>query len=259
MSQLGSIRNQGQYPWMVRLLSVGVFLALWYQLNSAFGSFLIAPPDEVVLTWINLVIDGTMITALIETSKIIFAGLGLAILLGVPFGLLMINRHFDWSLNPFVTVFYILPPAGLVPVFIIWFGIGWTSKILLTFIFAVLPIIINIRAGVKETQQTHLDVSRSFGASRYETYREVIFPSVTAYFVTGLRHATARAIIGAIVAEIFLSTVGLGELIIQSTSLYNIALNFATLITLVILSLSLTEGLRYLETRLFPWREESVT
>lgn len=246
-------------PWVVRMASVVVLLVIWMEAASVFGEYLVGTPTGVATRIVEMSLDGTFVDALIATGRIIFGGLVLGIAVGIPVGILLgTNEILDWMANPFVTIFYILPPAGLVPLFIIWFGIGFTSKVLLTFVFAVLPVIINVREGVQDTEEEFLEVGDSMGASSFQKFRKILLPGTLPHIVTGIRHGIARAIIGAIVAEIFLSAVGIGKLILSSTSLFDITTNIATLLMLAVFSLVLTLGVRYVEQWMFPWRAEDT-
>lgn len=255
----GSVWSGELRPWTLRLLSIIGLLMIWTYAGSVFGEYLISSPLGVARRFFELTVDGTFAEALYATSQIIFGGLLMGIILGVPIGIILgTNEILDWMGNPFVTVFYILPPAGLVPLFIIWFGIGFTSKVILTAVFAILPIIINVREGVKNTEDEYLEVGESMGASSMQQFRNILLPGTIPYIVTGIRHGIARSIIGAIVAEIFLSAVGIGDLILQSTSLFIISTTIATLLLLAVFSLFLTLSVQRLEWWLFPWRAEDA-
>lgn len=250
MSTLRRIR-----PWVIRALSVIGLILIWQSVATQYGAYLVGTPVGVIEDLIALSLDGTFLDAIIATGRIMMAGLLLGIAVGIPVGIFQgVSELFDWIANPFVTIFYILPPAGLIPLFIIWFGIAFTSKALLTFIFAVLPIVINVREGVRNTEDEYLEVGISMGATSFEQFRHILLPGTIPYIVTGIRHGIARAIIGAIVAEIFLSAVGIGDIILESTGLYNITTTIATLLVLAAASLVLTLSVQYLEHRMFPWR-----
>jgi NitT/TauT family transport system permease protein len=246
-------------PWLIRLVSVALLLVVWDAAAGRYGAYLMGTPTGVWESLVEMTVDGTLVAGAIATGRIMMSGLLLSIVVGVPVGIAQGTKElFDWVANPFVTVFYILPPAGFVPLFIIWFGIGTFSKILLTFVFGVIPVVINVREGVKNTEDEYFEVGSSFGASRRQTFRFILLPGTIPYIVTGIRHAIARTIIGAIVAEIFLSAVGIGGIILESTSLFNITQTIAVLIVLALASLVLTLSVSYAERLLFPWRAEDV-
>lgn len=249
----------GLRPWLIRLVSVVLLLGIWNVAASRYGTYLIGTPVGVWESLVEMLVDGTLVAGTIATGRLMISGLILSVAVGVPIGIAQGTKElFDWIANPFVTVFYILPPAGFVPLFIIWFGIGTFSKILLTFVFGVIPVIINVREGVKNTEDEYFEVGSSFGANSRQMFKHILLPGTIPYIVTGIRHAIARTIIGAIVAEIFLSAVGIGGIILESTSLFNITQTIAILIVLALASLGITLSVGYAERLLFPWRVEDV-
>jgi NitT/TauT family transport system permease protein len=245
----------GIKPWFIRSLSVLIALTIWTYAESIYGGYLVSSPVAVAQRFIEMSLNGMFAEALYATGRIILGGLLLSVVVGIPLGILIgSNKLMDWIANPFVTIFYILPPVGLVPLFIIWFGLDYNSKVLLTFVFGVLPIIINVRVGVKDVSDKLLEVGDSMEATSYQKFRKILLPGTVPHVVSGIRHSIARCLIGAIVAEIFLSAVGIGEIILRSTSVFDIRTNIATLLLLALLSLLFTKGVQIIEYRLFPWR-----
>lgn len=184
-------------------------------------------------------------------------GIGLAAAVGVPLGLAIgVSERVRDYVQPWISGLYSTPLIALAPLFILWFGIGPASKIAVVFVMALFPIAINTTAGVKSTDQDLIDVARSFGFARTQTFRKVLLPSALSYIITGFRLAVGRGIVGVVVAEFFGSRAGLGYLILvssQSFAMDRLLLAVLILAFAGVIGIGLVERL---ERRLAPWREE---
>ena len=121
--------------------------------------------------------------------------------------------RFQYALDPFVNFLYATPRIVLIPLFIIWFGIDWQSKVAVIFLGALFPMIINTMAGVRNTDAALLRVARSFGASETLVFRRVVLPGAVPFILTGLRLGVGHALTGVVVAELVAARHGIGKLI----------------------------------------------
>ena len=182
-------------------------------------------------------------------------GYGLAIVIGIPLGLLTgWYRRLQYVLDPWLNFLNSLPRFALLPVIVIATGLGIWSKIAVCFLGAVLAIIIPTIQGVRTVDRRYLDVASSFGASERRRFLTVVAPATVPFIVTGLRLGIARALIGVVTGELFAATGGLGYFIKKaSDTLQTDKLLFGVLI-FTFAGIILVEVLRRLETRVQRWR-----
>jgi NitT/TauT family transport system permease protein len=184
----------------------------------------------------------------------------LAVLVGLPLGVLLgrsptLNAMFD----PFVTALNATPRLVFLPLLMLWCGLGLVTKVLIVFIGALFPILINTYEGVRNTDKVLVNVVRSFGASEWDIARLVVLPCALPYLVAGFRLAIGRAILGVVVAEFFGSEAGLGVVMVQAAGRYQVDVVFAGVIIFAGLSLVMTTLVRLFESRLSRWRPEQIS
>jgi ABC-type nitrate/sulfonate/bicarbonate transport system permease component len=187
----------------------------------------------------------------------VLRGLGLAILVGLPLGVLIgRSRTLNAMIDPFITAFNATPRLVFLPLLLLWFGLGLWSKVVIVFIGALFPILINTYEGVRNADKLLINVVRSFGASEWDIARLVVVPNALPYIVAGLRLAIGRAVLGVVVAEFFGSEEGLGVLMVQAAGRYQVDVVFAGLFVFAALSLLMTGLVQLLEHRLSGWRPQ---
>lgn len=219
-----------------------------------------ATPTMVFSAIGDLMSSGKLWPALRFSSTAFGAGLALAIIAALPLGVLMgrsrvLNELFD----PFVTAINATPRLVFLPLIIIWFGIGMTSVIVVVFIGALFPLLINTYEGVKNADRLLINVVRSYGASEWDISRLVVIPNSLPYIISGLRLAIGRAVLGVVVAEFFGgSAKGIGVIMVQASSSFQVDLVFAGLIIFMVLSLILNGIVRAIETRFNRWRPQKT-
>jgi NitT/TauT family transport system permease protein len=184
-------------------------------------------------------------------------GLGLAVIVGLPLGVLIgRSRVLNAMFDPFITAFNATPRLVFLPLVMLWFGLGLWSKVVIVFIGALFPILINTYEGVRNADRVLINVVRSFGASEWDVARLVVVPNAMPYIIAGLRLAIGRAVLGVVVAEFFGSESGLGVMMVQAAGRYQVAVVFSGLIVFAALSLIMTALVQMLEHRLGRWRPQ---
>ena len=203
--------------WYARPLISGTaviaFLGLWQYVGTSgmVNPLFTGYPTGIVSEGIRWFIAGNGWHDLRVTIYELGVGFGMAILLGIPLGILMgWYRPLNWSLQPFVDVLYVTPRIALLPLIIIWFGIGSDSKILLVFLSALFPLLISTYAGVRTTDNSLLQVARSFEASDFQVFRTIVVPGCVPAIFTGLRLGLGRALVGVVVGQMFAANAGVG-------------------------------------------------
>ena len=224
---------------------------------SAGTRLFLATPSQIAATLWKMLSTG-MIWGPLGVSATGFAlGLGLAIAVGVPLGVVLgRSPTLNAMVDPFVTAFNATPRLVFLPLVLLWFGLGMWSKVVIVFIGALFPILINTYEGVRNADRVLINVVRSFGAREWDIARLVVLPNALPYVVAGLRLGIGRAVLGVVVAEFFGSEEGLGVIMVQASGRYQVDIVFAGLIVFAALSLAMTGLVGLLELRLSRWRPQ---
>ena len=224
---------------------------------SAGTKLFFTTPSAIAATLWKMFANGTIWTPLGVSASGFALGLGLAIIVGLPLGVLIgRSRTLNAMVDPFITAFNATPRLVFLPLLLLWFGLGLWSKVVIVFIGALFPILINTYEGVRNADKLLINVVRSFGASEWDIARLVVVPNALPYIVAGLRLAIGRAVLGVVVAEFFGSEAGLGVLMVQAAGRYQVDVVFAGLFVFAALSLLMTGLVQLLEHRLSRWRPQ---
>jgi NitT/TauT family transport system permease protein len=214
-------------------------------------------PSQIAGTLWTMFASGTIWRPLGVSASGFALGLGLAIVVGLPLGVLIgRSRILNAMLDPFITAFNATPRLVFLPLIVLWLGLGLWSKVVIVFIGALFPILINTYEGVRNADKLLINVVRSFGAKELAIARLVVVPNALPYIVAGLRLAIGRAVLGVVVAEFFGSEAGLGVMMVQAAGRYQVDIVFAGLIVFAALSLVMTALVQLLENRLARWRPQ---
>jgi NitT/TauT family transport system permease protein len=204
-----------------QLAFLALFLGVWQYIGMRQGDFFLAPPTSVVGAAAETFATGEIWSAAGSTAVGIIVGFVLAAVVGVALGTLMgTYRPAATTLNPFVSAGYVIPEAAIVPLLIIWFGLGVTPRIIAVFLFAVFEITVSTYAGVRNVDSSLSEVARSFGASRRQLFRRVVLMAALPYIFAGLRMGAARAVKGMVVAELLFAATGIGGAIQDAANAY---------------------------------------
>ena len=242
--------------------SIVVLLSVWELLPrlitiSAGTKLFFTTPSQVVGTLWTMFATGSIWKPLGVSASGFGLGLAFAIVVGLPLGVLIgRSRTLNAMLDPFITAFNATPRLVFLPLVMLWFGLGLWSKVIIVFIGALFPILINTYEGVRNADKTLINVVRSFGASEWDIARLVVVPNAMPYILAGLRLAIGRAVLGVVVAEFFGSESGLGVMMVQAAGRYQVDVVFSGLIVFAVLSLALSAMVQLLENRLSRWRPQ---
>jgi ABC-type nitrate/sulfonate/bicarbonate transport system permease component len=206
---------------LYQLLFILAFLGLWQYVGKRQGDFFLAPPTSVFDAAVEVIENGELWHAVGQTTIGIVVGFAFAAVVGVAIGTLMgTSRAAATTLNPFVSAGYVVPEAAIVPLLIIWFGLGTTPRIVAVFLFAVFEITVSTYAGVRNVDSSLSEVARSFGANRRQVFRRVVLMAALPYIFAGLRMGAARAVKGMVVAELLFAATGIGGAIQEAANGY---------------------------------------
>ena len=162
-------------------------------------------------------------------------------------------RWLDWALDFPINALYATPLVALVPILVLWFGIYLKAKIIVVFLFAVFPILINTYQGVRECDKNMLEVARSFRSNEWRVWQDVLLPFALPYIAAGVRLAIGRGLVGMVIAEFYTTISGLGFMITRYANNFEMDKTFVPVIVLMALGVSLTSALKWLERRVAPW------
>ena len=241
----------------VQLLLVISILSIWEIIGRRVGDVFLPPLSVVSRAAVDLLQTGELLRATLDSLTSLLVGYGAAVVVGVTVGFAMgWYKHLRDVLNPFVSATYVVPVAALVPLLIIWFGLGFTPRVLTIFLFSVFEVLVSTMAGVRNVDEDLVTVARSFGANRRQLFAKVAFFAALPYIFAGLRMGAARALKGMIIAELLFAVTGIGGAIMTAANYYEIDKVFVYVIELAVLGIGLAALVQLLERAVTPWRSK---
>lgn len=253
-----SFRQRHEHA-LLGAIAVVVFLAFW-ELSVAAGwinPLFVSSPSRIAVAGYELFADGSIWGDLRVSGIEFVVGYGLAILVGVPLGILMgWYARVDAVLEPFVSALYATPRIALLPLLLIWFGIGIMSKFAIIFLGAIFPILVNTITGMRTVNADFVKVARSFGARDRQLFLTVALPSSVPLLLTGLRLGLGHALIGIVVGEMYGATQGIGFLISSAGARFQTDQVMVGIIIIAAAGVALTALLRMIERRFERWRPD---
>ena len=246
--------------------AVIVFLLLWEFMGGALSVYnpipflrinpmFMSAPSLIFKAAVAMFSSGEIYHDLKISSIEFFWGYILAVVVAIPFGIgTGWYKRASYLFDPFVNAMNATPRVALLPLVIIWLGIGILSKVGIIFLGAVFPMLINARDGVKTTPLNLINAARSFGASEWQVFKSVIFPSTLPFILTGLRIAVGRALVGVLVGELYAATAGIGFMITVAGATFQTDKVFVGVLIFAISGIILTDILDRVEHRFDKWR-----
>ena len=226
-------------------ISVVIFLTIWELIGNTLqliNPMFMSAPSLVMKAAVQLFTSGEIWNDLYVSGIEFFWGYGLSIIFAIPFGIAIgWYKKFAYICDPFVNAMNATPRVALLPLVIIWLGIGILSKVGIIFLGAVFPLLINTRDGVKTTPANLLTAARSFGASEWQIFKSVVLPSTVPFILTGLRLAVGRALIGVMVGELYAATAGIGFMITVAGATFQTDKVFVGVLIFAITGMVLTD------------------
>lgn len=245
-------------PWP-GLVSFAVFVAIWLIASVEQPKYILPSPTDVFDAFVDMAfVTGELWQALSITLVSLVIGGALALAIGVPLGMLMgAQRRVEQAFDIYVNALYVAPVSALTPLFIYWLGIDLAPRVATVFIFALPQVVITCFRGARSTPTTYLQVARSFRATRRDVFTKVMIPHEVPFIVTAIRLGLGQAIKGAVLAELLVSTTGLGLLLTGFSQVFDTASLIAVLLVLMTLGILGTAVVARFEGALTPWRPRS--
>jgi len=247
-------RRAALHNLVIRLVSLAIFLALWQVAGSSVDPVLFTTPSKVAVAAVDMIASGELWSALWPSLLVLLMGLTLAIIFGTLLGLALARFHvLDVGLTVYITFLYSIPSVALVPLIVLWAGYETTAKVIILFLFAFFPMVINTYQGVKAVDPKLLEVGRAFRCSERQLWSNIVLPAALPFIVTGIRLAVGRGMIGMVLADLYTAISGIGYLIVRTASTFQVDKMFVPIVTLGLLGVTLTALLRFVEQRVAPW------
>jgi sulfonate transport system permease protein len=238
----------------VRIVSLGGVLVIWQIFGARVDQSLFTTPIAIVEAAVEMVGSGELWTYLAPSLVVLAIGLSLAAVIGVLIGLVLARFWIlDVAFGVYITFLYSIPSVALVPLIVLWAGFATVSKVIILFLFAFFPMVINTYQGVKNVDPKLIEVGRSFRCSERQLWANIVLPSALPFIVTGLRLAVGRGLIGMVLADLYTAISGIGYLIVRTASTYEVNKMFVPIVTLGLLGVTLTACVRFVEVRVAPW------
>lgn len=243
--------------------TLGVILALvawqWTANSGLVDPQFASSPTKVAAALRDYVSSGNFWSDLRVSGHEFLVGFGLSIVVGIPLGIVLgWYRYLEALFDPIITFLYATPRISLIPLLVVWFGLGAEAKIVLVFLSSVFPILISSMRGVKEVDANLVKSARSFGARDLALFRTVVLPSSVPSIVTGLRLAVAHGLIAVVVGEFFSANAGVGFRIAQASTTFHTDLVFAGVVIVAAFGVVLTAIFSRIERYFQSWKPENV-
>lgn len=246
--------------------AVILFMLLWEFMGGTLSAYnpipflrvnpmFMSAPSLIFKAAVDLFSSGEIYNDLKISSIEFFWGYVLAVAFAIPIGILTgWYKRMSYLCDPFINAMNATPRVALLPLVIIWLGIGVLSKVGIIFLGAVFPMLINARDGVKTTPLNLINAAKSFGASEWQIFKSVVFPSTVPFLLTGLRIAVGRSLVGVMVGELYAATAGIGFMITVAGATFQTDKVFVGVLIFAITGIVLTDILDRIERRFDKWR-----
>jgi ABC-type nitrate/sulfonate/bicarbonate transport system permease component len=247
-------------PLVFGALGIVLLFAAWQvcAVTGIVDVHISSEPSQVVQEEITLFGNGTIWGPIGTTAAEVGWALAIIIIAGIPIGIIL-----GWiaplrqMAEPIISILNSVPYVLFLPLIIFWFGLGETARVLVVVWAGILPLIINTSAGVRNINVDYLRVGRVFSVSAPRFFASILLPAALPFILTGIRLAVARALVGAIVVEFFLSSNGLGYFVQNEASSFQMSAAMAGIVVMAVAALLLAWLIGVIEKRVIAWSQHS--
>ena len=249
--------HHDQHRRWVSALAVLLFVLVWElvcQLQLV-EPILLSSPSRIAVAGYRLAGTGALTSDLWFTLQVFVTSLTIATILGVALGFLI--GYSPWAydaLNPFIVTASSLPKIVLMPLIVLWLGIGFSANVFLATLMGSFPIIVSVHGGIRSLERDFITLARAYGASRTQLLRAIVLPGITPFVLAGLRVAVSYAMVGALIAEFFASSQGLGYRMVLYMANFRVDEFFVCMVLVAAVTLVGGAGVHWLERRVEAWR-----
>ena len=252
LTMAGEVIVMRHRSFLLKCLSALLVFGSWevagrVPVSFAFPTFL----ESMLALWV-LIIEGTLFVAYAETLKPLVLGVFISGVLGIGIGLWVgLSRKFDWLVSPIFVVMQTAPLAALIPLLVMAYGIGLTSKVFVVCIMAMPVIVLNTGGAVRNTPISIKEMGHAFLGSRSDIVLKIILPAASPIIFAGLRLGVSAGFIGAILSELKITPTGVGDIITYSRSIADYPTMYAAILSIILLAVVFLNLLERLEKTLF--------
>jgi NitT/TauT family transport system permease protein len=245
--------------WLARhapfVTSLVAGIALWEIVGRNTSPAFMVPFSETLVRLWELAKAGQLGPQALDSAILFVTGFVLALVVGAPAGLLLARvRTIRVGVEPYIMILYATPMVALIPFILSLMGFGFGPKVLVVFLFAVFPVLYNTVEGARSIKPELIEVARSFRSSETAMWREVMLPYTLPFIMTGVRQAIGRALVGMVAAEFFLSSTGLGQIIMTASQNFDTGTVFAIILLIGLLGVGLMRIGLIIEKHFARWR-----
>ena len=245
------IRRQASF-W----LSLAIGIVAWEIAGRSTSQAFMVPFSTTVANLWGLAKTGEFARQFFDSAQLFLLGFILALAIGMPLGMLLARvRVLRIGIEPYIMIIYATPLVALIPFILSLMGFGFAPKVLVVFLFAVFPVIYNTVEGARSIKPELIEVARSFRSNEWALWREVLLPYTLPYIMTGVRQAIGRALVGMVAAEFFLSSTGLGQLIMGASQNFDTGGVFASILVIGLIGVGLMRIGLMIEQHFARWRQ----
>lgn len=238
-----------------RVGSVVLTLLIWEWYGRGVDPLFFSYPTAILQAAPEMISSGELPQAFASSMKVFATGWAVSVVAGVALGLLMGRYSLaNYLLDSQISALYATPRVALIPLIILWFGLGFQAKIVVVFLSAFFPVVINTRAGVRSLSRSLVEIGLAETAGEWQIFRKIVVPASFPYIIAGVKISVGRAVIGMIVAEMFTAITGLGGSIILHSNRFATDRMLVVVVVLALLGVLLTQAVAVVETRAMPWR-----
>ena len=252
----GEMAESRTVVWAGRIVLFIVLVAAWELMSgTVINQFWISKPSLILNRLYKLVSSGDLWYHLSATLQESLSGLVIGMVVGTLLGVLVANSGIiDRWISPFIIAVYSLPKVSLAPLFIVWFGIGMTSKVIMVFAMVVFVAFYNAYEGIRNIDKDLLDMMKTFKAGRWTKLKWVVLPSIMVWILNSLRINIGLALIGSVIAELVGANRGIGHYISHSSNILDTTGIFTGLVIIMLLAVCMEQIVVWLQNRLLRYR-----
>lgn len=248
----------GDQPWFLKLAAGLILLLAWELVVRAFAPAYVATPTGVMRALPSVLSSAPFWSAAGATLGAVANGLAISIVAGTAVGLMMGRvRAVEYGLRYYVNSLFATPMVAVLPLVTLWFGYTADARLAVVVFAAFFSIAVNTCDGARSVPPEYLEVAQSFRAGKWRVLLDIVLPSSLPYLLAGLRLAAGRALIGAVVAEFFISIPGLGYFILFNSRTFKHNEAFVAVVVLVAAGVGFEVLIGWLARRFLPWARRS--
>lgn len=240
--------------YLYPIITLAAILVAWELAARAgyFPRYILPSPSGIATRFVQM--HAFILKESLFTLQETVLGFGLSVLIGIPLGMLLVSSHtFNRAVYPLLVASQVVPKIAIAPLFLVWFGFGMMSKVLITFLMAFFPIVIAAVVGLQATEIEKLHVARAAGASKLQLFWLVRLPNALPAIFGGMKVSITLAVVGALVGEFVAAENGIGRLLLSASGNMDTELLFAGIFALVVIGVVLFLVMEVLEKLALPW------